>query len=192
VKIRGFRIEPGEVEAALTAHPRIGAAVVTAHEVGDDLRLTAFLVPADPADGLPAPADLQDHLRSRLPEHMIPTAQVELAALPLTANGKVDKTALPAADRRETVASPAAPPRTPAEELIAEIWREVLEIERLGVHDDFFALGGHSLLATRVVSRIRRATGVELTLDTVFDQPTVAELAALLDASAPELEEFEF
>uniref|UniRef100_UPI0011609DC7 non-ribosomal peptide synthetase n=1 Tax=Streptomyces humi TaxID=1428620 RepID=UPI0011609DC7 len=192
VKVRGFRIEPGEIEALLTAHPGVRSAVVTAHGDGAHRRLAAYLVPEDHAVGAPPVAVLREHLRHGLPDFMIPAAFVELAALPLTANGKLDRTALPAPEPHPGERSPAGgtsdddgfvAPRGPSEQLLADIWAHVLDVERVGAHDDFFDLGGHSLLATQVVFRIREAFSVELPLADLFDRPTVRDLAPLLDRS---------
>ncbi len=180
VKVRGYRIEPGEVEAALAAHPGVAAAVAMAREDRPgDRRLVAYVVPAAGAapETLTSP-ELRRHLQGRLPEYMIPSAFVLLAALPQSANGKVDRRALPAPD--VTGADRAAgfePPRGAAERALAAIWAEVLGVERIGRHDTFWDLGGHSLLATRVVSRLRDALGVELPLRALFEAPTLAGLA---------------
>ncbi len=182
LKVRGFRVEPGEVEAALRAHPGVGEAVVA---VRDDAPGGPLLVAYVVADGDGAPdGELRAWLRERLPEHMVPSAFVALERIPLTPNGKTDRRALPAP---EGGAGPAAytPPRTSAEELLAEIMADVLGLERVGVHDNFFDIGGHSLVATRVVARIRRELGIQLPLRALFDAPTVAELAGLLDAGRP-------
>jgi acyl carrier protein len=187
VKIRGYRIELGEIEAVLGGQPGVAEAVVLAREdTPGDKRLVAYVVPA--ADQrLSAPA-LRDTLRQRLPDYMVPGAVVLLAALPLTAQGKVDRIALPAPGRADLAdASSFGAPGTPIEEEIAAIWAEVLKLERVGVHDNFFALGGHSLLATQVVSRLRSAFGIDLPLRTLFEAPTVAELAlAVLQQHAEE------
>ena len=181
VKVRGFRVEPGEVEAVLREHPRVGGAVVTARRDGRGTRLVAYVTPADAVR--PAPAELRAHLAARLPEWMVPAAFVAMDDFPRTPNGKLDRRALP-----EPEAGPEAgayeAPRTEVEERIAAIWAEVLRVERVGVRDDFFALGGHSLLATRVVARIRRELGVELPLRTVFESPTVAGMAAAVASAA--------
>ncbi len=186
VKLRGFRIEPGEIEAALASHPGVRQAAVLARRERGDLRLVAYVETAGPA----GPAELRAHLRRRLPEHMVPSLIVALAALPLTANGKVDRAALErslpgsvelppagAAARRRT------PPRNPSEELLAAIWSEVLAVDGVGVEDDFFALSGHSLLATQVAFRVREAFGVELPLVRLFERATLGELAAEIDAA---------
>ncbi|MGP3963942.1 amino acid adenylation domain-containing protein [Nonomuraea sp. 3N208] len=169
VKVRGFRVEPGEVEAALLTHPGVRQAVVTA----DGERLTAYVV--GPAE----PDELRLHLAAALPAHLVPTAWVRLAALPLTISGKVDAAALPAPG--PAPAAEFVPPRTDAEALVAGIWGELLGVEAVGVHDDFFALGGHSLLATRVAALLRNALDTEVPIRTVFDQPTVAGLATAVE-----------
>ncbi|MDH6493326.1 non-ribosomal peptide synthetase [Streptomyces sp. SAI-127] len=184
VKVRGFRIEPGEVEAALATHPRIRTAVVTAAGEETDRRLVAHLVLTDPAEGIPAVGDLRAYLSDRLPAFMVPSVFVELDALPLTPNGKVDRKALPAPDGLRPRLDGFAAPTTATEELLAGIWAQVLGLDRVGVQDNFFELGGHSLLATRVASRVRTVFGVELALATVFEQPTVRGLAAVVDGSA--------
>ena len=173
VKVRGFRIEPGEVEAALLAHPQIRAAVVVVREDGGEKRLVGYVVPADGAG--PSAGELREHLRQRLPEYMVPAAFVPLDALPLNANGKVDRRALPAPEY--AAEAEFAEPRTPTEELLAGIFAEVLGVERVGRYDGFFELGGHSLLATRVVSRVRQSLAIELPLRAIFEHPTVAALA---------------
>ncbi|HEX2188928.1 MAG TPA: amino acid adenylation domain-containing protein, partial [Longimicrobiaceae bacterium] len=152
VKVRGFRIEPGEIEAALLEHPALVDAVVVAREGGaGERRLVGYVVPEAAAEV--TAAALRAHLKERLPEYMVPSAVVVLERLPLTANGKVDRRALP--EPEPATGEGYVAPRTPAEELVAGIWAEVLKVERVGATDDFFALGGHSLLATRVVSRLR-------------------------------------
>ncbi|WP_279576437.1 non-ribosomal peptide synthase/polyketide synthase [Actinomadura nitritigenes] len=188
LKVRGFRIEPGEVEAALRAHPRIALAVVAAHGEADGRRLVAYVVPADAEAGVPAPEELRAALRRTLPEHLVPAVFVELAALPMLPNGKIDRGSLPEPDGvRPDLAGEFGAPATPAEELLAALWSDVLGLDRVGTGDDFFELGGHSLLATQVVSRIRAAAGVEVPLSLLFDHPTVRGLAAALASSAPRL-----
>ncbi|MEV1178600.1 amino acid adenylation domain-containing protein, partial [Nonomuraea sp. NPDC049784] len=181
VKVRGFRIEPGEVEAALRTHPAVARTVVMAREG----RLVAYLVPADVTAGGPSAAELRAFLRESLPEYMVPSAFVELTTLPLTPNGKVDRAALPAPDGvRPELGTGFVPPRTATEEVLAGIWAQVLGLERVGIADGFFELGGHSLLATQVISRVRAAFDVEVPLTALFDRPTVAELAAVVEAAA--------
>ena len=180
VKVRGYRIEPGEVEAALTTHPGVAGAVVLAREDRPgDRRLVAWVAASmgDMAGERPRVADLRLHLQSRLPEYMIPSVFVVLDELPRTANGKVDRRALPAPDARTTGLDRVyAPPRTELERRLAAIWAEILGVDRVGLHDTFWDLGGHSLLATRVVSRLRDALGVELPLRALFEEPTLAGL----------------
>ncbi|HYU30924.1 MAG TPA: amino acid adenylation domain-containing protein [Thermoanaerobaculia bacterium] len=170
VKVRGFRIELGEIEAVLGTHPDVRECVVVAR----DGRLVAYLVPRGEQA---LTEDLRGHLRTRLPEYMVPSAFVSLEAFPLTPSGKVDRKALPAPESTRGEEGVYVAPSDPVEELLAGIWAEVLGLERVGIHDQFFALGGHSLLATRVVSRIRDTFGVEVPLRRLFEAPTVAELA---------------
>jgi acyl carrier protein len=174
VKVRGFRVEPGEVEAALAAHPAVREAAAAAR---DDARgervLVGYVVPD--AASPPSAGELRAFLRARLPEHLVPGAFVFLDALPLSPNGKVDRRALPAPSaERPQVEAPFVAPRTGLEESLAAMWREVLGVERVGVDDGFFELGGHSLRATQVVSRVRDVFGVEVPLRRLFEAPTVA------------------
>jgi amino acid adenylation domain-containing protein len=186
VKVRGFRVEPGEVETALTAHPRLSSAVVLAErEEAGGHRLVAYVVAAADAataTGAPEPSELRDFLRRRLPEFMVPSAWVSLPALPLTANSKVDRKAL-ALLQPDRPRSAGGALRTEAEERIAAIFAELLGAEQVGPEADFFDLGGHSLLATRLVSRVRGVFGVELPLQAVFETPTVEGLAARVEHS---------
>ncbi len=179
VKVRGFRIEPGEVEAALREHPAVREAVVAAREDAAGGRgLVGYVVLG--GEG-PSAAELREHLGARLPEHLVPGAFVFFPSLPLTPTGKVDRRALPAPEDGGTDAQ--AAPRTPAEEVLAGIWADVLGRERVGAGEDFFALGGHSLLATRVVSRVREVFGVELPLRALFEASTVERLGARVEAA---------
>jgi amino acid adenylation domain-containing protein len=181
VKIRGFRLELGEVETILAAHPGVGAAAVAVHDGPAGPRLVAYVVPAPaPGGGGPSVEELRAFLRVRLPDYMMPAAFVCLAAMPVTANGKVDRRALPLPAAAE---GSYQPPRNPVEQVVAEIWTEALSLgaRPLGVEEDFFALGGHSLAAARVVARLRERLDVELPLSTLFTQPTVAALAAEID-----------
>ena len=177
VKVRGYRVEPGEVETALLRHPAVRECVVIAREdVPGDRRLVSYVVPSDGA--APTLGDLQAFLGGELPEHMIPTALVPLESLPLTPNGKIDRAALPPPDGvRPELAKAFRAPQSSVEETIAEIWRVVLKVDRVGLDDNFFALGGHSLLATQVVARVRAAFGIQLPLRVLFEAPTVAGLA---------------
>jgi amino acid adenylation domain-containing protein len=178
VKVRGFRIELGEIEAALLKHPGVRQAVTVAREdEPDEKRLVAYVV-AKESWSLGA-GELRTHLKQSLPDYMVPSAFLILEALPLTPNGKVDRRALPApGDRVEERAY--VGPRTPVEEVLTAIVGDVLRLEQVGVHDNFFDLGGHSLLAMRVTARARQAFGVELPLRTLFEAPTIAELAPRL------------
>ncbi|MFL5540955.1 MAG: amino acid adenylation domain-containing protein, partial [Longimicrobiaceae bacterium] len=178
VKVRGFRVEPGEVEAALRALPGVADAVVAPRPgPGGDDRLVAWVVPAG---GAADEEEVRAGLRRSLPHYLVPAAFVWIEHVPLTANGKVDRRALPepAADHAAFVA-----PRTATEEALAELWTGLLGADRVGAGDDFFALGGHSLLGVRLVSRIRDALGVELPLRVVFETPTLSALAARVDAA---------
>jgi amino acid adenylation domain-containing protein len=200
VKVRGFRIELGEIEAALQDHAAVRESVVVAREeTPGDRRLVAYVV-RDPdyqgvteqatehsqhADQVLVP-QLRSWLQERLPDYMMPSNFVVLDELPLTANGKVDRRALPAPDAASYVSEGTfISPRTPEEEKVAEIWAEVLDIRPISAEANFFELGGHSLLATRVISRIREACGVELPLRVLFESPTVAEFARQL-ATVPQ------
>jgi amino acid adenylation domain-containing protein len=177
VKIRGFRIELGEIETVLAQHPGIREAVVLARadQLGDR-RLVAYMAVREDA---PPVSELRDHLRQRLPEYMIPAAWMFLPALPLTANGKVDRSALPSPDRSEE--PDRIPPRTPSEVALAVLWSEILGLERIGVDDHFFELGGHSLLATQLSARIRTSFSVQMPLRELFMFPTLAEMAARVE-----------
>ncbi len=185
VKIRGFRIELGEIETALAAHPQVRDAVVLVREdTPGDKRLVAYTTPA--ADQAPAPGDLRSHLAARLPEYMVPAAFVALDALPLTTNGKLDKRALPAPGQDALGAAGHVAPRTVAEERIAEVWADVLGLDRVGVEDGFFELGGHSIRAVTLVGRLR-AIGYDLAVRDVFEYRTVARVAELVTGRpAPE------
>jgi amino acid adenylation domain-containing protein len=180
VKVRGMRIELGEVEAALARHPQVRQCAVAARELAPgDLGLAAYLVAADGPP--PATAELRGFLAGTLPEFMIPGAFVTLAALPLSANGKLDRRALPAPERAGDTAGAFVAPRTPRELMVAELWRELLGVERLGVLDNFFELGGHSLLAARLAARLRDRLAREISVQLVFHHPTIAALAAALE-----------
>jgi alpha-ketoglutarate-dependent taurine dioxygenase/acyl carrier protein len=177
VKVRGFRIELGEVEAALAKHPAVRQAVAVAVDSGGDRRLVAYVVPAA---SKPVLRELRELLLASLPDYMVPSAIVELDALPLLPNGKVDRKGL--AREAFSTAGPTGESRTPVEELLAGMWRELLRLDRIGVDESFFDLGGHSLLATRLVSRIAQTFGVDLPLRALFDAPTLSSLAKRVEA----------
>jgi len=179
VKVRGFRVELGEIEAALASHPAIREAAVMARETdAGDRRLAAYWVPSDEGADGPDAAGLRAHLKALLPEYMVPSAWVRLDRLPLTANGKLDRRALP---EPASVMTETRAPRTATEEILAQLWAEVLRTDSVGVDDDFFALGGHSLLATRLLARVQNALGVVIPLRALFEGPTVAELAVRVE-----------
>ena len=179
VKVRGFRVETGEVESVLERHPAVAdAAVILREDLPAGPGLVAYTVASGPR--APDPQALREHLERFLPAYMTPAFFVALPALPLTLSGKVDRRALPAPARR-AVGSSWEGPRTPVEEVLASLWEELLGLGRVGRDDDFFELGGHSLLATRLVSRVRRVFGVELTLRTVFERPSVRRLASAVE-----------
>ncbi|HXQ70778.1 MAG TPA: non-ribosomal peptide synthetase, partial [Pyrinomonadaceae bacterium] len=182
VKIRGFRIELGEIEAALHDHPAVRESIVIVHEqTPGDKHLVAYLVIDPGTVAQQFIPELRNWLRARLPDYMTPSDFVVLDELPLNANGKVDRHALPApATAKLIVEETFIPPRTPEEEQVAEIWAEVFDIRPISAEANFFDLGGHSLLATRIISRIRERCGVELPLRLLFESPTVAALADIV------------
>ena len=182
VKIRGYRIELGEIEAVLGQHRSVReTAVIAWTDPGDDKQLVAYVVPE--AVGAAAPCELRDFLSERLPEYMVPARFIQLDALPLTKNGKLDRRALPQPDGQSASSQTTfVPPRTPIEEVLAGIWAEVLQVDAVGVNDNFFALGGHSLVAIQAITRVRELFNMELLLRTFFESPTVAQLAAAIEA----------
>ncbi|WP_165840630.1 condensation domain-containing protein, partial [Streptomyces scopuliridis] len=185
VKVRGFRIELDEIQAVLMRHAEVGTATVVAREDRPGIkRLVAYVV----ADGQLDVALVREHAAGLLPEYMVPSAFVVLDELPLTVNGKVDRRALPAPEF--DAAGEYVAPRTGAERVLADVWAEVLGVERVGIHDDFFELGGDSISSLKVVSRIRAALGAGLSPRVLFDHPTVAGLAETVPAvePAPEVE----
>lgn len=180
VKIRGFRVELQEVEATILRHPAVGQCIVIAAGEGVQRQLTAYVVPLT---GRSATGDeVRGFARESLPDFMVPSRIVFLRSLPLTGSGKVDRMALADPERfRPEVRADFAPPRNRTEEKVGKVWGELLKLDRVGIHDDFFDLGGHSLLVTQVVSRLRREFRIELPLRSVFECPTVAALAAEID-----------
>jgi len=183
VKIRGFRIELGEIEAVLNRHPAVREAVALAREDEPGKKyLAAYVVPESEAE--PNVSELRDYLKKRLPAYMVPSAFVVLETLPLMPSGKVDRRALPAPDgARPDLETTYVAPRTPVEEGLVDLWAQVLGVERVGVHDNFFDLGGHSLLATQLVSRVREVFQVEVLLRDIFEAPTVVGLAERVEAA---------
>ncbi|MEU0768672.1 amino acid adenylation domain-containing protein [Streptomyces albogriseolus] len=181
LSVRGFRVEPGEVEAVLLAHPAVAQAAVILYDDGRGGRtLTGYVVPA--AGHTADAAALRRHVAGALPGHMVPAAVVPLERFPLTPNGKLDRKALPAPGF--TTEASGRAPRTPREELLCELFAEALGVPRVGMDDSFFALGGHSLLAAGLIGRLHEALGVEIGLRSLFEAPTVAELAERLEAGA--------
>ncbi|MFJ3794141.1 amino acid adenylation domain-containing protein [Kitasatospora sp. NPDC090091] len=187
VKLRGLRIELGEIESVLRRHPGVERAVVAARGSGDERRLVGYLVPAPDGGAAPDAAELRALLRAELPEYMVPAVFVTLDALPLSPNGKVDRAALPEPDAAADRAAAAyVAPRDDTERVLAALWAELLEADRVGAEDDFFALGGHSLLATRLASAVLETFGVKLPLRELFEAPTLAEQAQRLAARGRE------
>jgi amino acid adenylation domain-containing protein len=180
VKVRGIRVELAEVESALRGHPGVRDVAVIDRDHADGTKyLCAYIV----AEGAPDTGALRAHVIEALSEELVPSAFVVLEALPRSITGKVDRRALPAPGQSDaTRARPFVAPRTPTEEALVGIWREVLTVPRIGVDDNFFELGGHSLLATRVAARVREAFGVDLPLQTLFGAPTVATLAERVES----------
>jgi amino acid adenylation domain-containing protein len=176
VKIRGFRIELGEIEALLASHPQIWETVVLVwDDTTGDKRLVAYIVPQPEITIIID--EIRQFLKAKLPDYMVPNAFVILAALPLTANGKIDRRALPPPESGSEASDKYVAPRTPMEEILATIWSEVLKVEKVGINDNFFELGGHSLLATQLVAQIRDRLEIELPLRQLFNSATLAELA---------------
>jgi hypothetical protein len=182
IKLRGFRIELGEIESVLLQHPAVRQAIALVREdTPGDCRLIAWVVPAP--GQRPTIGELRRYLRRELPDHMLPSAIVFMDAIPLTPAGKLDRAALPAADwnHLELVRSYVAP-RSSTEQALADIWATLLRVEKVGAHDNFFELGGHSLLGTLMMARVQAATGVELPLRALFEDPTVEGIARRIEA----------
>ena len=178
IKLRGFRIELPEIEQVLCRHEDLDKVAVVLHSEGNQPRIAAFASLRSERMGRSKPPGeaLREWLKARLPDYMVPAVVVILNELPLTESGKIDRKTL------ETLAAEASPadefilPRTPHEETLAGLWRDLLQVPRIGVHDDFFSLGGHSLLATQLVARVRKSFGVELTVRQIFETPTIEGL----------------
>ena len=188
VKLRGFRIEPGEIETVLREHPSVREAIVIAAPdvIADEKRLVAYVVLAQSDANV---SDLRDYVRGRLPEYMVPAAFVPLEALPLTANGKIDRRALPAPDESTTQDSALATPRDVLELQLLQIWKDVLHREQIGLRDNFFDLGGHSLLAVRLINNIERVLGQKIPLSILFQGATIEQLAANIRQRADKITE---
>jgi amino acid adenylation domain-containing protein len=182
IKIRGHRVEPNEIANALDQNPLVAASAVVARDaVGGEKRLVAYVVPASSNVAL-SPRGLQESLRTRLPDYMIPTLFVRITQLPLTSNGKIDRAALPEPADDNTIHDEGfVAPSTPVQQRLSEIAGELLKVESVGLHDNFFLMGGHSLLGTQLVTRVNRLFGVELGLREVFESPTIEDLAACVE-----------
>jgi amino acid adenylation domain-containing protein len=177
VKVRGYRIEPGEIESMLATHPAVRECVVDLRKDGHgQARLVAYVV------GTASRSELREHLKRTLPDYMLPAAFVEMESIPLSSSGKIDRRRLPEPSADDALEGYVAP-RTPTEHLLATIWADVLNRERVGINDSFFELGGHSLLVVQVTSRIREACSIELPIRTLFEAPTIMELAKHVEAS---------
>jgi amino acid adenylation domain-containing protein len=183
IKIRGFRVELGEIESALAQHAHVRESVVVAKENGTgDKRLIAYVVPREQAS---INGELREFLKQKLPEYMVPSSFVVLDSLPLTASGKLNRRALPAPDdlnnRQAGQAATSSAPQTQTEKLLATIWSDLLDVSEIGINDNFFELGGHSLLAVRFFAQVEKRFGKCLPLATLFQAPTIAQLAAILE-----------
>ena len=183
VKLRGFRIELGEIEAILTQHPAVWQGIVTVREDALGMKSLVAYVVLEPEQEL-AIADLRTFLKQKLPDPMLPSAFVVLDTLPLNANGKVDRRALPMPNlfQRDTGVGFVAP-RNAIEHRIANIWINILKLDRIGIYDNFFELGGHSLLATQAIAQLRQAFSIELPLRSLFESPTIAQLSEQVESS---------
>jgi amino acid adenylation domain-containing protein len=182
VKLRGFRIELGEIESVLGQYEGVRQAAVVLREESGDKRLVAYVVKRPDAEV--GTKELRQYLQEKLPKYMIPSIFIFLESMPLNANGKVYRKALPEPDHtRPEMEGGYVGPRTPVEEELARIWAELLKIDRIGIHDNFFELGGHSLLATQVLSQIRRIFQVDLPLRRLFESPVISNLAVDIQAA---------
>ena len=189
VKLRGFRIEAGEIESTLKQNSSVQEAVVIVREdIPGDKRLVAYVTSSN--GSIPSTHELRGFLRRTLPDYMIPSAFVILEALPLTPNGKVDRKALPAPNQIDfDSSSDFVAPRTEVEEKMVRIWAEILGLEQVSIHDDFFDLGGHSLLATQVVFRLIETFHIKVPLRSLFETPTIAGLAKYIETISRMLDE---
>jgi acyl-coenzyme A synthetase/AMP-(fatty) acid ligase/acyl carrier protein len=182
IKIRGYRIELGEIEAVLSRHPQVQECVAAVREeLPEQNQLTAYVVAQ--ADASLTSTNLRRFLRDRLPDYMVPMTFVLLPAVPLMPNGKVDRSALPSPSTSPTLSEEDQPTQTltPVEEALTDIWRQVLSVEKIGLHDDFFDLGGHSVLVTQITSRVRQVFEIDLSMRHLFGAPTVAGLARVIE-----------
>jgi acyl carrier protein len=186
VKVRGFRIELGEIESVMATHPSVrDVAVVVREDVPGDSRIVAYVVPGEGAQ--PGPQELRAHLRRTLPEYMLPSVFILLDAMPLSASGKIDRRALPApGPERADPGRATVAPRNDVEAKLVAICQNLLGTQQVGVYDSFFDLGGHSLMVTQFLARIREEFHQELPVRTVFEHPTVAELAAYVGTAGTE------
>jgi amino acid adenylation domain-containing protein len=186
VKIRGYRVEPGELEAVLGQHPGVRQAVVTVRQQPEsgEKQLLAYIVHR--AESNLTVEELQRYLKARVPDYLVPSGMVVLAKLPLTANGKLDRQALPSPEEFAARTRSFEPPQTPLEQTLTGIWEQVLRRTRIGRNDNFFDIGGHSLLATQIISRVREQWRVELPVRALFEQPTVALLSSTIEAASRE------
>jgi amino acid adenylation domain-containing protein len=183
LKVRGYRVEPAEIESVLAGQPGVGACAVLAREVGESKLLVAFVSP--PSGARLDPAELRERLAEQLPDYMLPGVIEVLDEMPLTASGKIDRGALPTHPAKP-VAGRHEPPRTDAQRVLAGIWKGLLGVDRVGLHDDFFELGGHSLIALEVVSEAERAFGRSIPLSLVFEASVLEDLAAALGSEVDE------
>jgi acyl carrier protein len=182
VKIRGFRIELGEIEAAIVEIPAVHASVVLALEAGGIKRLVAYV---EPQVGASINSNaLRSALSQRLPEHMVPSLFIIMQKMPVTPNGKLDRRSLPAPREEDYTGGNFVAPRNPTEQGLADLWCEVLGLGKVGVLDSFFHVGGHSLLAVKLVTRVRDQFHIDLPLTTIFEQPTIEQLAMYIDSVA--------
>jgi amino acid adenylation domain-containing protein len=181
VKIRGYRVEPNEIVSALSQHPMVQGSLVVAREVSPgDKRLLAYVVPKPGVE--PRDKDLREYLRRQFPEFMMPATFVRIDSMPLNSSGKINRNALPLPTEANTLRDePYVPTRSPIEHRLAVIVAELLDLERIGLNDNFFLLGGNSLLGAQVIAQVRDAFSVELSLLTLFDRPTVSELSAEIE-----------